>query len=1043
MRWASGAVASALVGILLGASQPAYSQYFGRNKVQYKSLAFEVLKTKHFDVYFYPEERAAAAQAAQMAERWYVRLARIFTHDLTTRQPLILYGSHTDFEQTNAIPGELGEGTGGVTESVKRRIVLPLGGSIGESDHVIGHELVHAFQYDMADLGGAHPMATNQGIERLPLWFIEGMAEYLSLGPQDPNTAMWMRDAASQEKMPTIHDLANPKYFPYRWGQALWAYVTGRWGDTVVSPLFRTAMSAGDAEAALSVVLGLKIDELSKQWQQALRDAALAVRQKTRRPADLAKPLERDANDLASYNVSPSLSPDGRQLMFLSQRGFISIDLYLAEAQTGKVLRKVVNTAVDPHFSSLEFINSAGAWSPDGRRFAFSAVQGGKATLVLIDVAAGRTDQEVPFPDLGQIFSPTFSPDGQAIAFSALQGGWTDLFIYDLRSKKTRRLTHDAFADLQPAWSPDGASIAFVSDRFTTRLGDLAAGNYQLVVMDVASGKMRQVEGATAGKNINPQWTRDGGLFFVSDRTGISNVYRVDQASGAARLVTNIATGVSGITALSPAISFAPAAGKLALSIYENNKFDIYSIDAPQVLAGELPPPSLVAEIPGPATAAAPQPAGIVIDPARLPPATRKSNEWTSLQSDPNAGLANARNASTSRYDPKLSLDLIGQPYVSAGVDAYGMFAGGGMSLFWSDMLGDYNLGAAVQVASAFGGGLTDLGRSFGGQVVFENRKHRWNYGLGAGQVPFLSAIFSSRVAAQPDGTAIGVDQTTIYRQVERSVNAVTAYPFNTAQRLEFSGGLTNISFDQQVQTTTFDLGSGAVLTDERQTLPAGSPLTLGQFSAALVYDTAAYGATSPISGQSYRLQVAPTVGTVHFNSVLADYRRYVMPVPFYTIAGRILHFGRYGSDAQDPRLVPLYLGYPNLVRGYDFNSFGPGDCTPSATSSCQEFDRLLGSRMLVANLEFRFPLLRPLGISQGMYGKLPLELAFFADGGVAWNAGEKPKIFGGQREAVTSAGVALRANIFGAFVAEFDFSKPFQRRGQGWVFQFNISPGF
>jgi hypothetical protein len=156
-----------------------------------------------------------------MAERWYARLSRIFQHRLSTRQPLVLYASHADFEQTNVIEGTLGEGTGGVTEMLKRRIVLPLAATMAESDHVIGHELVHAFQYDVANRIGRGPNGGSRGIEQLPLWFIEGMAEYLSLGPIDPHTAMRIRDAAREEKLPTIRQLANAKYFPYRWGQGV------------------------------------------------------------------------------------------------------------------------------------------------------------------------------------------------------------------------------------------------------------------------------------------------------------------------------------------------------------------------------------------------------------------------------------------------------------------------------------------------------------------------------------------------------------------------------------------------------------------------------------------------------------------------------------------------------------------------------------------------------------------------------------------------------------------------------------------------------
>lgn len=102
--------------------QPAAAQYFGQNKVQYRTFDFQILKTAHFDIYYYPEEEAAARDAARMAERWYERLSRVLDHQLSTRQPLILYASHPHFEQTNVIEGMLGEGTGGVTESLKRRI---------------------------------------------------------------------------------------------------------------------------------------------------------------------------------------------------------------------------------------------------------------------------------------------------------------------------------------------------------------------------------------------------------------------------------------------------------------------------------------------------------------------------------------------------------------------------------------------------------------------------------------------------------------------------------------------------------------------------------------------------------------------------------------------------------------------------------------------------------------------------------------------------------------------------------------------------------
>jgi len=147
-----------ILALALTATAPRLqAQYFGRNKVQYEKLDWHVLKTEHFDIYFYSDEQAAAKDASRLAERWITRHSAMFKHELSGRQPLILYASPTEFQQTNAIEGDLGEGTGGVTEALRRRIVLPVGGTLGDLDHVIGHELTHAFQYDITGRGGSDP----------------------------------------------------------------------------------------------------------------------------------------------------------------------------------------------------------------------------------------------------------------------------------------------------------------------------------------------------------------------------------------------------------------------------------------------------------------------------------------------------------------------------------------------------------------------------------------------------------------------------------------------------------------------------------------------------------------------------------------------------------------------------------------------------------------------------------------------------------------------------------------------------------------------
>src|SRR5688572_7318807 len=98
-------VLASLVVLLLLPS--AAAAQFGRNKVQYDAFDFKVLKTEHFDIYYYSREADAAAQAARMSERWYVRLSKLLNHNLRGRQIVVLYASHPEFEQTNVVEGIL------------------------------------------------------------------------------------------------------------------------------------------------------------------------------------------------------------------------------------------------------------------------------------------------------------------------------------------------------------------------------------------------------------------------------------------------------------------------------------------------------------------------------------------------------------------------------------------------------------------------------------------------------------------------------------------------------------------------------------------------------------------------------------------------------------------------------------------------------------------------------------------------------------------------------------------------------------------------
>ena len=330
-----------------------------------------------------------------MAERWYTRFSRLFNHELNGRQPILLYASHPDFEQTNVVEGTLGEGTGGVTEGAKRRVVLPMAATMADSDHVLGHELLHAFQYDI--LG--------PNIEGLPLWFIEGMAEYFSIGPRDPQTAMWIRDAAIEGRLPTIKKLDDPRYFPYRFGHAFWAYIAGRYGDEAVGQILVAMSPASDAAGrpsigeALSIIeqaTGKSEDEISAEWHASIYQTYGLQPSPTpkTRPTDTLIIGARTGS--GSMNVGPALSPDGSLISVPVRRANSCRSISTSPRPPPDASSsKLVSTAADPHFESLQFLASAGAWDAAGQHLAIGTIRKGKPVLAIIDVTERRHHQGI------------------------------------------------------------------------------------------------------------------------------------------------------------------------------------------------------------------------------------------------------------------------------------------------------------------------------------------------------------------------------------------------------------------------------------------------------------------------------------------------------------------------------------------------------------------------------------------------------------------------------------------------------------------------
>lgn len=1019
--------------LLLGLAQTASAQFFGRNKPNYENFDFEVYQSPHFDLYTYLENPRVVNEILNFSEEWYRAHQSILNNSFTQRNPLLIYANHADFQQTNAIQGTIGVGTGGVTEAFKNRVILPVAMSNQQTHHVLGHELVHAFQYNMIINGDSTNL---QNIGNIPLWMVEGLAEYLSIGGVDPHTAMWMRDAVLNDDVPTISDLNNPRYFPYRYGQAFWAFVTGLKGDDIIAPYFQNTAKYGLA-AATRLTLGMDVNNLSRLWVDGLKrfyDPYI----EGKKERFVGRELISQNRKGGRINVAPQVSPNGRYVLFLSEKDIFSIDVFLADARSGDILRKVASSRRSSHIDDFSYIESAGAWSPNSKQFAIVGVSKGDNILIINDAETGKTVVEAKIPGVPAFSNPTWSPNGRSIVFTGLVDGQQDLYQYDIRREKVTRLTNDIYSEMHPSWSADGSTIYFASDQISREQDRRFEGawRFNLAALDITSGLITNYDVFPGADNLNPLEDAEGNLIFLSNRDGYRNVYRFEPGTGDVYQLTDLLSGVSGITQYAPAISVDRRNNRLVYTYFSKNTYSLYQATNEQLLNDPVDP-------------------GIVnFDAARLPRLNKQAPLRVDAQLDAltTEELVREEQIVQVPYKPKFQLDYAGGG-VGVGVGTSSVFGNatggaGSVQLMFSDILGENQFFTSANL----NGQILD----FGGQLAYLNRASRINWGGSVSHRPFITGYNAGVFGSTTGDSIILAEQ--IQRLYENRLSLFTQLPFNTSLRAEANASYGFYSYRVDQRQEFFDASGTFFLGQERDRIRELEPdgFQFGSLEAALVYDNSVFGLTAPLDGQRGRLGITRNLGGFNFTSVEADFRYYKFFKPF-GIAVRALHIGRYGGNSDD--FAPFYLGnaFFGFVRGLRIEQ---GDF--DQTVAGRDFDELTGSKLAVGNLEIRIPFSGPRQLALLPSNLLISDLNFFIDGGLAFtnidqlsnpifrlDENGEPLLFEGeplidfpQARPIFTAGASLRINVFGALVVEPYYAMPLVRNGS-FNFGVNILPGW
>jgi len=905
----------------------AQTLYFGKNKIQYTDFKWRVLESDHFDLYYYPEEDSLALTALRIAEDAYAGLSSRFRHEVSRRIPLIIYSSHQDFEQTNVSPYFLPEGVAGFTEFAKGRVTLPFDGSYFDFEHVIRHELVHVFQLSV--MSDAYRLHYRNSFVSPPLWFTEGMAELWS-GSWDATGDLFLGDMVLNDLLPGIDGLWRyaGTFVVYKIGQDLTGYLERTYGPDVIPAIYDELWRVDTFEEALEHVTHTSIVELSQRWHLELERRYFPRVQEATPMALGASPVAVKGPSFQAATPPPGSPLDPDTFYFLSPRtGYMNIYRASSRAEERDV-EEVVKGQRRPEFESFHGFESRISLSREGS-LAFVSKFHERDGLFLYDVAAGRLLGQWQFEGLISLRSPSFSPDGKSVVFAALsQRGRQDLYRFDTGTERLTPLTRDRYFDDDPSWSPDGRTLAFVSDR--TPYGDRGARN--LFLLDLDTGRVRP---ATLGpwRDSTPSWSPDGKrLAYSSDREGTPQIFVADSTLASVR-ITSLLGGAQG-----PA--WLPDGRQLLFTGMAKLRWGIFRTPV-QATGDTLAPPVTVDPM---LASAGPDTASFAAPP--LVPTWR----WH-VGAD---SLVTKRGPYRSHY----SLDFAQGGVALDPVQGVGE----GLQALLSDQLG--NRLFFIQFSNT-ADRLDDLLGRFNVGVTYLNLKQRFNY--GASVFHFAADFLDERGYSYFE------------RRVGASVNA--SYPYSKYSRVESSFGA--LYSDREADS----------FRPARQALLAVNYISY-------IYDNTLWFSTGPMDGMRYKLTLGMNTNLnrveVENVSAIVDLRRY------FRTGLRTSYAVRLQAEVSDGSLPERFLlGGTWSFRGYPRRG-------------------LVGTRALLLNQEWRFPLLEGIavGLPMGTVGLPPVQGALFFDVGQAWEEGNAPD------DVLGSFGLGFRSSLGGFLVLRLDVSK-------------------
>ncbi|MCS6821416.1 MAG: hypothetical protein NZ551_06060 [Microscillaceae bacterium] len=526
------------------------TEQFGKNRIQYKKFDWRYYSTTNFDIYFYDDGVRLANFSARFLETEFDRITDIigFTPYLKIR--LFIYNSIADMQQSNVGIDDNAIQLGGQTNFFKSQMEVPYTGSEVEFKKELRLGLAQLLIKEMMFGGNLKDLLQNTYLGGFNEWFLLGAARYVAEG-WSVEMDDYIRDLFNTRQIKRPHLLSGKEAIIV--GQSVWNFIAEKYGPNHIANILNLARIIKSEKNSISSSLGIRYSSFMNQWQMYYTEMVKPTSEKTELPRYDFK-FRKNNFKKRQYNQI-KFSPDGQWIAY-------------TELLDGKYKVFLLNT--NTRKKKLLFSNR---YRPIGQRYNYELPlidwqnntnlaivynQHGENQLKIINVNK-KTVLKRTWYFFNHISDIDFSDDGNFLALSVdrkgevdYKTGQNDIFIYDLKNTRMKQITDDWFDDRNPRFLPNSnTALVFSSNRITDTIQVKTLrtdfGNYEQEINDFniflyqpeISKQVFQRITQIYGEASQPIYTLDKQIFYLSDETGIKQLYRYDLKTGENQKLTN------------------------------------------------------------------------------------------------------------------------------------------------------------------------------------------------------------------------------------------------------------------------------------------------------------------------------------------------------------------------------------------------------------------------------------------------------------------------------------------------------------------------